>query len=31
MTLKDLQVRGKSKVGGQPQGILAAGSASHHH
>jgi len=31
MTLKDLQVRGRAKVGGQPQAILAVGSASHHH
>ncbi len=31
MTLKDLEVRAKSKVGGTPAAISAIGAAAHHH
>jgi hypothetical protein len=31
MTLKDLQIRAKSKVGGTPAAITAIGAAAHHH
>lgn len=31
LTLNDLQVRGKSIVGGEPGGIVAIGAPSHHH
>jgi len=31
MTLKDLEIRAKSKVGGTPAAITAIGAAAHHH
>ena len=31
MSLKDLEIRGRFRVGGQPQAVIAAGSISHHH